>query len=80
MTNNTLGDLNNFLFGQLERLDNPELSQEQLKHEVERTKAMTHVASKIIHNANTVLSAQKFAAETYGRSYTEPVPKMLEGK
>ena len=78
MTRNTLGDLNNFLFSQLERLDNPEITEEELQAEIQRSKAIAGVASQIISNANTVLDAQRFASETIGRSKAE-VPKMLEG-
>lgn len=78
MVKNTLGDLNNFLFVQLERLDNPEMSSEELQQEIQRSKAIVSVSSQIISNANTVLEAQRFVSETIGRSKVE-VPKMLEG-
>ena len=78
MVKNTLGDLNNFLFVQLERLDNPEMSNEELQQEIQRSKAIVSVSSQIISNANTVLEAQRFVSETIGRSKVE-VPKMLEG-
>lgn len=75
---NTLTDLNNHLFEQLERLNDEELKDESLKEEIMRAKAVTSVASQIINNANIVLEATKFQAENLGRSNTE-LPKMLEG-
>ena len=78
MTHNTLGDLNNFLFAQLERLDNPDMTSEELQQEMQRSKAIAGVSAQIISNANTVLEAQRFVSETVGRSKVE-VPKMLEG-
>lgn len=78
MTRNKLGDLNNFLFSQLERLDNEEMSAEELQNEIQRAKAIAGVSAQIIANANTVLEAQRFASETMGRSKVV-VPKMLEG-
>lgn len=77
MTRNTLGDLNNFLFSQLERLDDPEMTEEELQAEIQRSKAIASVSAQIISNANTVLDAQRFTSETIGRSKVE-VPKMLE--
>ncbi|WP_099346265.1 hypothetical protein [Clostridium tertium] len=74
---NTLGDLNNHLFEQLERLNDEELKGEELKEEISRAKSITDIASKIIDNANTVLQAKKLQAETLGRS-SVTIPKMLE--
>jgi hypothetical protein len=74
---NTLGDLNNHLFEQLERLNDEELKGEELKEEIVRAKSITDIAAKIIDNANTVLQAKKLQAETLGRS-SVTIPKMLE--
>lgn len=74
---NTLGDLNNHLFEQLERLNDEELKGDNLKEEIMRAKAVTDIASKIIDNANTVLDAKKLQSETLGRSNVT-IPKMLE--
>ncbi len=75
---NTLGDLNNHLFAQLERLGDEELEGEKLQEEIERSKAVTAIACQIISNGNLVLQAEKFKADTLGRSKIE-TPKMLEG-
>ncbi len=56
--NNKLMDLNNLMFAQLERLNSGSLNDEQLKKEIERSKAMTSVAQTIINNANMVINAQ----------------------
>ena len=74
---NTLGDLNNHLFAQLERLNDEELAGENLKEEIMRAKSIADIASKIIDNANTVLDAKKLQVETLGRSNVS-IPKMLE--
>lgn len=75
---NTLGDLNNHLFAELERLSDEDLKGDALKEEISRAKLVTNVAERIIDNANTILEAEKFKAETLGRSMVEP-SKMLEG-
>ena len=71
---NTLGDLNNHLFMQLERLNDEDLKGDKLTEEIERSKAITNVAKEIIANANIVLQARKYTTE-----YLSEVPKMLEG-
>ena len=75
---NTLGDLNNHLFAQLERLGEEDLTGEKLQEEIGRAKSVTSVAQQIISNGNLVLQAKKIQAETLGRDNTE-IPKMLEG-
>jgi hypothetical protein len=74
---NTLGDLNNHLFAQLERLSDEDLKGEQLSEEIERAKSVTSVANQIISNGTLVLQAQRFHTEY--KSKDLPKPKMLEG-
>ncbi|PIK28377.1 hypothetical protein [Bacillus pumilus] len=74
---NTLGDLNNHLFAQLERLSDEELNGEELQEEIERSKAVTDVANRIISNGALVLQAQKFHTEYKSKDLEKP--KMLEG-
>lgn len=75
--NNTLGDLNNHLFAQLERLNDEEIKGEELKEEISRSKAVASVATKIIENGTLVLAAAKLKDDKY--NIDESVPKMLEG-
>ena len=75
---NNLGDLNNYLFNTLKRLDDKNLKGDELKNEILRAKSITDVAAKIVDNANLVLNAEKFKAETLGRS-TVQTSKLLEG-
>lgn len=74
---NTLGDLNNHLFAQLERLNDEELTGEELKEEITRAKALTSVSSQIIANASIVLEAKKISDGKYNAEIQ--LPKMLEG-
>lgn len=60
MASNRLEDLNNMLFNQLVRLDKDDISDDELKKEVDRTKAMNSVAHTIVDNARVVLDATKF--------------------
>lgn len=52
---NTLEDLNNHLFAQLERLGDESLSAEQLDQEIKRTDAISKIAGNIINNGALVL-------------------------
>ena len=56
---NSLQDLNNHLFAQLERLGDEDLSEENLKIETERAKAIADVAGKIIDNATLSIQVAK---------------------
>lgn len=60
---NKLSDLNNHLFEQLERLNDEDLTPEDLKLEINRSKAMASVGKVIVDNANIVFVAKKYADE-----------------
>lgn len=74
---NTLGDLNNHLFAELERLGDEELTGEDLDKEIRRASAIANVSKNIISNANVILQAIKFKEDELMK--TEEMPKMLEG-
>ena len=61
MAKNTLSDLNNHLFAQLERLSDEELTPEQLESEIRRAKAIDGVAKNVIDNAKLALEGAQFA-------------------
>lgn len=74
---NTLGDLNNHLFAQLERLGEEDLKGEKLDEEINRSKAVMGIAKGIIDNGALVLEGQKFMDNQMNADVT--LPKMLEG-
>lgn len=77
MTQNTMGDLNNHLFMELERLSDESLTGEELSQEIHRAKAITEVGKTIIDNAKTVIEAAKFndgMLDANGK-----LPRMLSG-
>jgi len=75
-TRNTLADLNNHLFEQLERLNDDSLKGEQLSEEIERARAVTGVAKNVIDNGRLVLDAQKFSDDKWNAD--SELPRMLE--
>lgn len=79
VTHNTLIDLNNFLFGQLERLDDPDCD---LEKEVARSKAMVDIGKVIVENADLALRGAQYVSECRGSSafggIKRPIPAMLE--
>ena len=74
---NTLEDLNNHLFAQLERLGDEEIKGEELKEEIMRASAVTGIATRIIENGALVLKAKQF--EDGMLEENKKIPKMLEG-
>lgn len=76
---NKLSDLNNYLFEQLERLNDDELSEEEFKREIERSKAVTDVSNAIINNANIALKGAKFLEENGFNIYDNDAIKLLGG-
>lgn len=74
---NTLGDLNNHLFAEIERLSDEDLKGEELVEEISRAKSISEVSARIISNASVILQAEKFKDERFNADRS--VPKMLEG-
>lgn len=70
---NTLADLNNYLFEQIERLQDDSLTDEQFNKEVERSKSITSVAKTIIENGALAFQARKHMDE-YGNGASVEVP------
>lgn len=70
---NTLADLNNHLFEQLERLNDEDLTGEELEREIQRSRSITAVAKTIIDNGSLALEAKKHADE-YGRGEGMDIP------
>ena len=80
MPRNTLGDLNNHLFEQLERLNEESLTDEELDKEIKRAASIEKISQQIISNARVVLEATKHVDEYYGGGVKNPsMPKMLLG-
>lgn len=52
---NTLTDLNNYLFEELERLNDDSISDERLQVEIQKADAVTKVCETIISNSNLAL-------------------------
>lgn len=77
MNKNTLGDLNNHLFAQLERLSNKNLKGENLQEEISKAKAVSDIASKIIDNGSLLLDAKKWFDDRWDAD--AELPEMLKG-
>lgn len=71
---NSLSDLNNHLFAQMERLSDESLKGDELEKELRRSNAVTGVAREIISNARLVLDAKVKVADMPEKS---EVPRML---
>lgn len=70
---NSLGDLNNHLFMQIERLNDEDLVGVDLEEEILRAKAVSNVAKNIIDNAALMLDATKLGLN----EGIEELPKTL---
>lgn len=76
---NTLGDLNNHLFAQLERLSDEDLKGEQLSEEISRSKAVTAIASQIISTGSLALEAKRLENDKLNADVSIPKVLKLEG-
>lgn len=77
---NTLTDLNNYLFEQLERITDDSLTDDQLEKELKKTEAIVKVGETIIENGNLAFQTMKHM-DSYGYTTTKrTVPPMLSAE
>ncbi|MCX4351734.1 MAG: hypothetical protein OSJ60_08855 [Lachnospiraceae bacterium] len=74
-TKTTLNDLNEYLFQELDRLTNEDLSDEELDKEIKRSEALQKVAKTVIENGALALQAKKYVDE-YGKGDGVGVPML----
>ena len=69
---NTLSDLNNHLFEQLERLNDESLTEQELDQELRRSEGMTKIAEQIIRNGElaykTMVHMDEYGYNEIGRA------------
>lgn len=68
MTRNKTTDLSNHLFEQLERLNNDELTKEEIDIELQRTRGIVSISNSIIANEKIQLDTAKTILEYGGDS------------
>lgn len=76
---NTLSDLNNYLFEQLERLNDDSLSEDELEREMKKTDAVVKVSEKIIETGELAFRTMQHM-DQYGYGSDRVIPTMLEMK
>lgn len=76
---NTLQDLNNHLFEQLERMNDEDLTNEQLDQELRRADGMAKIATQIIENGELAFKTMVHMDEYGYNSGHRAVPVMLKG-
>ena len=74
---NRLEDLNNYLFEQIERLSDESLKGDELKEEINRSKALSMTSREIVSNARLALDAQIAVGNSISRTQ---LPGMIESK
>lgn len=72
-TKTTLNDLNEYLFQEMDRLTNEDLSVEELDTEIKRSDALQKIARTIIDNGALALQAKKHLDE-YGKGDAIELP------
>lgn len=73
---NTLNDLNNYLFEQIERLNDDSLSEDELNKELKKSDSIIKISEKIIANGELALKTIKHMDE-YGYGQQRTIPNML---
>lgn len=73
---NRLTDLNDMLFGQLERIADEDLTADQLAQEIQRTSAVVQIADRIVETATLQLQGARLIAE-HGATMAKQLPSVM---
>lgn len=73
----SLVDLNEYLFDELDRLSNEDLTGEELSLEVNRSNAITRIAERVIASADISMRALKMKNDAMDASFK--LPRLLDG-
>ncbi|HBM3184927.1 TPA: hypothetical protein LVM22_001192 [Klebsiella oxytoca] len=73
---NSLEDLHNHLFAQLERLSDEDITGDKLKEEINRARAVSAIAGNIVENGNLALKAKQMVID----KKIDSAPGYLESK
>lgn len=76
---NSLQDLNQHLFEQLERVSSTQLSGEELAQEIERAEAVAKLSDQVLKGADVSLKAAKLFAE-HGQAVLPHLPQIGKDK
>ena len=79
MMKNKLSDLNNYLFEQIEKINDDSLSAEELEKEIKKAETIANIAETIIKNGKLQYKAAIKAAE-YGVINNNQMVFLLTGK
>ena len=79
MTDTKLTDLNEYLFDQIKRLNDENLSKEQVALEITKAQAITNVADTIIKNGELTLKTALVMQKMSTQGSSAALPKMLTG-
>lgn len=85
---NTLSDLNNVLFETIERIQDDDLTDEELDREIKRSQAVADIAELVVRNGELALKTlihlneYGYGGDKAGKTNPAlaPVPAMLEAK
>lgn len=76
---NKVTDLRDHMFAALERLGNEDLTPEQLKAEIERSKAISNLGHVIVESAKAQIMAARFTGEVEdAKNFLEDDAKKIE--
>lgn len=73
---NTLSDLNNYLFEQLERINDDSLTEKELDRELKKTDSVVKISQQIVKNGELAYKTMKYLNNDE-RDQHKPVPAML---
>ena len=60
MTRNSMTDLSDHLFMAIERLEDEDMTEDQLELEIRRGKTVASLATQVVNSGNVIIKAQQF--------------------